>query len=135
MSWNEYTGMSNAFGKLSGPTGIVGNTGDIIYIYLDEEPSPDCTLQAEVVIDSESPGDHQTGSTTSLHAGLNTVLLAQPSTLYIFYQLNDPTKYLADYPAVKIHIEGGEFTRRCSTRAKLSTLSATALSLPCSPTS
>ena len=27
MSWNEYTGMSNAFGKLSGPTGIVGNTG------------------------------------------------------------------------------------------------------------
>ena len=108
ISWNEYTGMSNAFGKLSGPTGIVGNTGDIIYIYLDEEPSPDCLLQAEVVIDSESPGDHQTGSTTSLHAGLNTVLLAQPSTLYIFYQLNDPTKYLADYPAVKIHIEGGE---------------------------
>ncbi|MBO7118879.1 MAG: M60 family metallopeptidase [Bacteroidaceae bacterium] len=108
MSWNEYAGMSNAFGKLSGPTGIVGDTGDIIYIYVDEEPNADCTLQAEVVIDTESPGDHPTGTTTNLHAGLNAVLMSQPSTLYIFYQLNDPEKYLADYPAAKIHIEGGQ---------------------------
>ena len=108
MTGNQYAGMSNAFGKLSGPTGIVGKAGDIIYIYLDEEPSTDCTLQAEVVIDSDSPGDHQTGTTTNLHAGLNTVLLSAPSTVYIFYQLNNPNKYLADYPAAKIHIEGGE---------------------------
>ena len=108
MSWNEYTCMSNTFGKLSGPTGIVGKTGDVIYIYLDEEPSADCTLQAEVVGDSESPGDHQTGTTTNLHAGLNVVFINEPSTLYIFYQLNDPEKYLADYPDMKIHIEGGE---------------------------
>ena len=32
MSSNKYAGMSNAFGKLSGPTGIVGKAGDIIYI-------------------------------------------------------------------------------------------------------
>lgn len=108
MAWNEYAGMSNAFGKLSGPTGIVGKTGDIIYIYLEEEPSADCTLQAEVVQDSETPGDRMTGVTTNLHAGLNTILLSNPSTLYIFYQLDDPTKYLADYPAAKIHIEGGQ---------------------------
>ena len=108
MAGNQYTGMSNSFGRLSGPTGIVGKTGDIIYIYLDEEPSRDCLLQAEVVMDSDSPGDHQTGTTTTLHAGLNAVLLGQPSTLYIFYQLNDPEKYLADYPAVKVHIEGGQ---------------------------
>ncbi|MBO4839667.1 MAG: M60 family metallopeptidase [Bacteroidaceae bacterium] len=108
MAENGYAGMSNSFGKLSGPTGIVGNAGDIIYIYLDEEPSADCTLQAEVVADSDSPGDHQTGTTTSLHAGLNTVLLSNPSTLYIFYQLNNPEKYLANYPNAKIHIEGGE---------------------------
>ena len=108
MSWNEYAGMSNAFGKLSGPTGIVGGAGDIIYIYVDEEPSSDCTLQAEIVIDSDSPGDHQTGATTNLHVGLNTILLSQASTVYIFYQLNDPDKFLADYPAAKIHIEGGQ---------------------------
>jgi len=108
MSWNEYCGMSNAFGKLSGPTGIVGKAGDIIYIYVDEEPNADCTLQAEVVMDSESPGDHQTGATTTLHAGLNVILMGASSTLYIFYQLNDPEKFLADYPAAKIHIEGGQ---------------------------
>lgn len=108
MSGNAYAGMSNPFGKLSGPTGIVGTTGDIIYIYLDEEPSSDCTLQAEIVMDSDSPGDHQTGNTTNLHAGLNTILIGQPSTLYIFYQLDNPEKYLADYPAAKLHIEGGQ---------------------------
>ncbi|MBQ6192173.1 MAG: M60 family metallopeptidase [Bacteroidaceae bacterium] len=108
MTWNEYAGMSNSFGKLSGPTGIVGKAGDIIYIYVDKEPSTDCTLQAEIVMDSDSPGDHQTGSTTTLHAGLNTILISTPSTVYIFYQLNDPEKYLANYPAAKIHIEGGE---------------------------
>ena len=108
MAGNNYTGMSNSFGKLSGPTGIVGKAGDIIYIYVDENPSSDCTLQAEVVIDSDSPGDHQTGTTTNLQAGLNTVLLSAPSTVYIFYQLNNPNKYLANYPAAKIHIEGGD---------------------------
>jgi hypothetical protein len=108
MTGNQYAGMSNAFGKLSGPTGIVGKAGDIIYIYVDKEPSSDCTLQAEIVMDSDSPGDHQTGATTDLHAGLNTILLSTPSTVYIFYQLNNPSKYLANYPAAKIHIEGGE---------------------------
>ena len=108
MAWNEYTGMSYSYGKLSGPTGIVGKAGDIIYIYVDQEPSTDCLLQAEVVMDSDSPGDHQTGSATTLHAGLNTLILGNASTIYIFYQLNDPEKYLADYPAAKIHIEGGQ---------------------------
>ena len=108
MTGNKYAGMSNAFGKLSGPTGICGKAGDIIYIYVDAEPSSDCTLQVEVVMDSDSPGDHQTGSTTALHAGLNTLLLSQASTIYIFYQLNNPDKFLANYPAAKIHIEGGE---------------------------
>ena len=108
MAGNDYAGMSYSFGKLSGPTGIVGKAGDIIYIYLDEEPSSDCTLQAEVVMDSESPGDHQTGTTTALHAGLNVVLMSTASTLYIFYQLDNPKKFLANYPAAKIHIEGGE---------------------------
>lgn len=108
MASNQYAGMSYSFGKLSGPTGIVGKSGDVIYIYVDENPSADCTLQAEIVMDSESPGDHQTGTTTALRAGLNTILLSTASTVYIFYQLNNPSKYLADYPAAKIHIEGGE---------------------------
>lgn len=108
MSSNQYCGMSNCFGKLSGPTGITGKSGDIIYIYVDQEPSADCTLQVEVIGDSDSPGDHQTGATTTLHQGLNAILLGDRSTIYIFYQLEDPEKFLADYPDMKIHIEGGE---------------------------
>ena len=106
MAWK--TGMSNTFGKLSGPTGIVGKAGDIIYIYVDQAPITDCTLQAEVVVDSDSPGDHMTGNTTTLKAGLNVILMSTASTLYIFYQLNDTSKPVANYPAAKIHIEGGQ---------------------------
>ena len=108
MNQTAYAGMRYAFGKLSGPTGIVGKTGDIIYIYVDQQPSSDCTLQLEVVKDSNAPGAHQTGSTYRLNAGLNMVVMNEPSTLYVFYQLNDPEKYLANYPDMKIHIEGGE---------------------------
>jgi len=108
MTDNAYCGMSNSFGKLSGPTGICGNAGDIIYLYVDKEPSSNCTLQVEVIADSDSPGDHQTGATTDLHKGINAIILSNKSTIYIFYQLNDPSKYLANYPNMKIHIEGGQ---------------------------
>lgn len=108
MTDNAYCGMSNSFGKLSGPTGICGNAGDIIYLYVDKEPNSNCTLQVEVIADSDSPGDHQTGATTDLHKGLNAIILSNKSTIYIFYQLNDPSKYLANYPDMKIHIEGGQ---------------------------
>ena len=108
MAGNSYCGMSNSFGKLSGPTGICGNAGDIIYLYVDKEPNSNCTLQVEVIADSESPGDHQTGITTDLHKGLNAIILSNKSTVYIFYQLNDPGRFLANYPNMKIHIEGGQ---------------------------
>ena len=99
--------MSNSFGKLSGPTGIVAQPNDIIYIYVDENASSDCTLQLEAVTTEGVPGDHQTGSVTNLHQGLNIYCPSQQMMLYIFYQLNNTQKYLANYPDIKIHIEGG----------------------------
>ena len=108
MADNAYCGMSNYFGKLSGPTGICGNAGDIIYLYVDKEPNSNCTLQVEVIADSDSPGDHQTGITTDLHKGLNAIILSNKSTIYIFYQLNNPDRLLANFPDMKIHIEGGQ---------------------------
>ncbi len=107
MSGNSYTGQSYAYGKLSGPTGIYINNGDLLYIYVDESPNKDCTLQVEIVNTDGVPGDHQTGATTDLTAGLNVLRGAEQDVVYIFYQLNDPAKYLADYPDIKIHIEGG----------------------------
>ena len=92
---------------LSGPTGIVANPDNIIYIYVDKAPSSDCTLQLECVTTEGVPGDHQTGSVISLKQGLNIYRATQQMQLYIFYQLNNTQKYLADYPDIKIHIEGG----------------------------
>ena len=100
--------MSNAFGKLSGPTGIVANPDDIIYVYVDASPKTGCTLQLESVTTAGVPGDHRSGDVMDLRAGLNIFKASEQKQLYIFYQLNDPKKYLADYPDIKIHIEGGQ---------------------------
>ncbi len=107
MAENAYTGQSNCYGKLSGPTGLYVNSGDILYLYVDQDAGGDCTLQVEVVSTDGVPGDHQTGTTTDLSAGLNVIRAAEQDVVYIFYQLNNPEKYLADYPDIKIHIEGG----------------------------
>ena len=100
--------MSNAFGKLSGPTGIVANPGDIICLYVSASPKTYCTLQVEAVSTDGVPGDRQTGEVTSLKAGLNILRYNEQKQLYIFYQLNDARRKLADYPDVTVHIEGGQ---------------------------
>ncbi len=99
---------SYSFGKLSSPTGIYLNSSDVLYIYVDESPDAECSLQVELVTTDGEPGSHQTGTTTSLKAGLNVVEAAHAQDLvYIFYQINNTSSYLADYPDIKIHIEGG----------------------------
>ena len=100
--------MSNSFGRLENPTGIVANPGDIIYIYVDQAPKEDCTLKLETVSTEGVPGNHATGTQTTLSQGLNAYTTTQQEVLYIFYQLDNTEKYLADYPDIKIHIEGGQ---------------------------
>ena len=103
--------MSNSFGKLSGPTGIVANKGDVIYIYVDQSADSNCTLQLEAVSTSGVPGNNQTGTTTVLKKGLNLFQFAEQKMLYIFYQLNTTTGFyrkLSSHPDIKIHIEGGQ---------------------------
>ncbi len=107
MSGSGYAAQGHTYGKLSGPTGIFLNSGDILYLYVGESPSSDCTLQVEVVTTEGEAGSHQTGLTTDLTAGLNVIRAGEQDVVYIFYQLDDPDKYLADYPDIKIHIEGG----------------------------
>ncbi|MCF0198324.1 MAG: hypothetical protein HUK02_03240 [Bacteroidaceae bacterium] len=107
MSWREYTGQSNAYGKLSNPTSIVLNSGEVAYIYVDQDPKAECTLQVEVVPTEGVPGGHQTGICTDLHKGFNVIQATEQSLLYIFYQLDNPEKFLADYPDIKVHVEGG----------------------------
>ena len=106
---NNFT-MSNAFGRLSGPTGIFANAGQMVFIYVGAAPKSECTLALEVVGTDGVSGNHPTGTQIELHEGLNIYMASQQVLLYIFHQLNNTQKYLADYPDIKIHIEGGELT-------------------------
>jgi len=100
--------MSNPFGRLSGPTGIVANAGNIIYIMVNEAAKSECTLAVELVSTDGVAGNHPTGAQTVLKQGLNVICPSQQQMIYIFHQLNNTKKYLADYPDIKIHIEGGQ---------------------------
>ncbi len=107
MADEAYTCMSYKYGKLSGPTGIFLNPGDVLCIYVDQKPKSNCTLQVELVSTDGDPANHQTGETTDLTSGLNVLQVDKQVMVYIFYQLDNPDKKLADYPDIKIHIEGG----------------------------
>ena len=100
--------MSNYFGRLSGPTGIVADPGDIIYIYVNEDAKSSCQLKLETVTTDGVSGNHPTGAQSPLKKGLNVICPSQKVMLYIFHQLDDTRKFLADYPDIKIHIEGGQ---------------------------
>ena len=100
--------MSNNFGRLSNPTGIVANAGDILYVYVGSSAPANCTLALEAVSTDGVPGNHATGTQTTLKAGLNLFRFAEQKVLYVFYQLNDTKKYLKDYADITVHFEGGQ---------------------------
>lgn len=100
--------MSNSFGKLSGPTGIVADKGDIIYVYVDAKQKFGATLQLEAVKTDGVPGNNATGEVTTLKQGLNLLQFNEQRMLYIFYQVTSPATLLANFPDIKIHIEGGK---------------------------
>lgn len=102
--------MSNYFGRLSGPTGIYANAGDILYIFADKDAESECQLKVEMVGTDGVAGNHSTGTQIDLHKGLNLLCPSQQVLIYIFHQLDNTQKYLADYPDIKVHIEGGQLT-------------------------
>ncbi|MBR1800553.1 MAG: M60 family metallopeptidase [Bacteroidaceae bacterium] len=109
---NGFT-MSNLFGRLSGPTGIVADKGDIIYIYVSATPSGYAELMLEAVSTEGVAGANPTGTTTALKAGLNLFQFTEKKMLYVLYQLKETTTgslytRLNRYNDVTVHIEGGQ---------------------------
>ena len=108
---NNFT-MSYPFGRLSNPTGIVANAGDILYIFVGEGLKDGSELMLEAVSTDGVSGSHPTGEQLALGTGLNLFNFTEQKMLYIFYQTTyaDGTieKKLADFPDIKIHIEGGQ---------------------------
>ena len=107
---NNFT-MSNAFGRLSGPTGVVANKGDVIYVYVSANPSSYAELYIEAVSTDGVAGAHPTGSLTQLRAGLNLLQFGEQRMLYVLYRVKAGAsslyRRLARHDDITVHIEGG----------------------------
>ena len=108
---DEYSwGMSlktNPYSPLSAPTGIICNKNDVLLIFVDKQISYPSTLYLEEI----KGNDVFASGTAELNQGLNVVTATAGGTLFIKYKVatdrGTESKLLADYPNVKIHIEGG----------------------------
>lgn len=93
------------YSPIDNPTGIcTANDKSFTYVCVDEIPDNTYIELAEM------PGTGYFGTNTRLHEGLNIVPAAQTDGfLYIKYICETDTlgSKLADYPAVKVHIENG----------------------------
>lgn len=90
--------------ELINPTGIQGKTGDVVFIYADANPKDnDASLVAQLAYDTE----FRNKGTLTLKQGLNVWTLPADGEIFIGYTLNNPSRYLSEYPDIRIHIERG----------------------------
>ena len=94
------------YGRLNNPTGVYGNAGDVLYVFVGSDIPQGATLHAEVV-----SGTSIQGESTALKKGLNMVPVKKDfSNLFIQYigstSLTSDV-LITDYPELKIHIEQG----------------------------
>lgn len=99
--WSRKLGMSFPFSRLTNPTGITGELGNVIYIFVEQIPE-NCSVKAELV-----EGFNPTGKQYTLHQGVNAILMTQKAHIYLYYTIDDVNIKLAERPAIKVHIEGG----------------------------
>jgi len=93
-------------GRINNPTGIYGNKGDVILVFVGDEIPQGATLGLEYI-----HGTDVEGSAVSLHRGLNVLTVAADElAFYIKYigttSLAD-SRLITDYPPIRIHIENG----------------------------
>lgn len=108
--WSDKMGTSNSMGHLTGPTGIYTTKGQWLQIYVDTVPA-NCYMQCSIV-----PLGTNNGPKTTLEAGVNNIYATASGTVFINYVVNthdnkttDGVQHkLADFPTVKIHVEGGD---------------------------
>ncbi len=105
---------TNPYAYLQRPTGITATTGDTLLIFVGDELPVGMQLKLFEVKDNQPYTDFYTYDAEKyLSRGANFVTVAeQDAMLFIGYAANTDTtaasKTFADYPNVKIHIEGGK---------------------------
>ena len=104
--WSNITG-TGAFAELINPTGITVKNGDVVYIYVNSDVhDSDATIGLQLTSDTNV----RAASRIDLHKGVNAWMSTGDGELFIDYTLNNSAKYLSNYPAIKVHIEGGRAT-------------------------
>lgn len=94
------------YSRINNPTGVYGNAGDVLYIFVGDDIPQGATLQAEII-----SGSGIQGTAYNLTKGLNMVPTVKDySNLFIQYVGNTSLEsdvLITDYPALKIHVEQG----------------------------
>ena len=94
------------YGRINNPTGVYGNAGDVLYVFVGNDIPEGATLEAEVI-----SGTSIQGVRSELKKGLNMVPVKKDfSNLFIQYigaTSLESDVLITDYPELKIHVEQG----------------------------
>ncbi len=94
---------TTCYSPMNNPTGITANSGDVVYIWVDEIPSG-ITLSLTTHTDYTTVYGNES---QTLSEGLNVfTTINNMSQIYIDYTVSNG-KLLSNYPNVSYHIEGG----------------------------
>ena len=96
--------MTKKYSYLDNPTGIYGKAATLLYVFVDADCPSDATLSIMGVTDT-----NVSGAKTTLKKGLNIIQVSKDMAMqFVLYTANTAgTKVIADFPNIKIHIEGG----------------------------
>ncbi|MBO7267631.1 MAG: M60 family metallopeptidase [Bacteroidaceae bacterium] len=103
--WGEklYT---KKYSRINNPTGVYGNAGDVLYIFVGDDIPEGATLHAEII-----SGTSIQGESKALAKGLNMIPVKKDfSNLFIQYigaTSLESDVLITDYPELKIHVEQG----------------------------
>ncbi len=102
--WGSRVGVGYHMGNMTNPTGITAKSKNNIFVFVGRDVPQHASLEIEAIATGSA-----TGQKTPLKKGLNIMALNDEANLYIRYIADtyDTGKRLADFPAIKIHIEGG----------------------------
>ncbi len=105
MVWQNKLGFGPS-GRTTQSTGITVQTNDLLQIYVNDDLlDSDAHLYAELVT-----GVNLNGTQYALKKGYNTILATTAAELFITYNVSNTEKYIANYPNIKVHVEGGTCT-------------------------
>lgn len=104
--WNDYL-HSTGGSYMGNPTGIYASSYDPLYVFVDADVESNATLYIEGCIGNSQIENAKAGK--KLTRGLNIIDGKKDALYYIIYTADtkSQTKTLAEWPDIKIHIEGG----------------------------